>query len=432
MFAGSFDLAAAETVCGSGALDVLDVADLLGSLVDKSLVVAEPAGGTLRYRLLETIRLFAAERLADAGDDGEAAAVAAAHCAHFLSVAETAAPYLTGPEQGSWLARLDADQANLRRAAGSAAGRPDGTALILRLGVALDRYWWARSRLQEAFGLLVPALRRLDARADPALFAAALVSAARAAFFIDVATARQLAEQAVQVTRRLGHEQLLIRSLATLCAGHFFAGEPDTGRPFGQESVERARRAGDDVELAWSLLGYLMTIDPARSGPLYTEAITGTERSGDHLINSILHNNAGADALAAGNLPAARAHLEAAAQAARQIGYENPTMQAVLGDVLRAERDLDGARSTFEAVLRISRRNGDNWNMAYAMLGLACLAGDDGDWDRAAALHGVAQALQDRTGHPWQEFDARDRRDSLDQARAHLGDEQLERAYARA
>ena len=87
VFAGSFDLAAAETVCGSGSLDVLDIAALLGSLVDKSLVVAEPAGTALRYRLLETIRLFAAERLAEAGED-EAAAVAAAHCAHFLSVAE--------------------------------------------------------------------------------------------------------------------------------------------------------------------------------------------------------------------------------------------------------------------------------------------------------------------------------------------------------
>jgi predicted ATPase len=143
MFAGGFGLDAAEAVCGSGGLDVLDVADLLGSLVDKSLVVAEPAGGTLRYRLLETIRLFAAERLVEAGDDGEAAAVAAAHCTHFLSVAEQAAVYLTGPTQGSWLARLDADQANLRRAAGHAAGRLDGTALVLRLGVALNRYWWA-------------------------------------------------------------------------------------------------------------------------------------------------------------------------------------------------------------------------------------------------------------------------------------------------
>ena len=92
-------------MCGSGGLDVLEVAGLLGSLVDKSLVVAEPAGPALRYRLLETIRQFAAQQLAQAGDD-QAAAVAAAHCAHYLSVAETAALHLTGP-----------DQANLRRAA---------------------------------------------------------------------------------------------------------------------------------------------------------------------------------------------------------------------------------------------------------------------------------------------------------------------------
>ncbi len=71
--------------------------------------------------------------------------------------------------------------------------------------------------------------------------------------------------------------------------------------------------------------------------------------------------------------------------------------------------------------------------MAYAILGLACLAGDAGDWDRAAALHGAAQAFLDRTGTPWQEsapLEARNRRDSLAQVRAHLGDEQLERACA--
>jgi predicted ATPase/class 3 adenylate cyclase len=429
VFAGGFGLDAAEAVCGFARIDVLEVAGLLGSLVDKSLVVAEPAGGTLRYRLLETIRLFAAERLVEA-DDEEAAVVAAAHCAHFLSLAETAAAYLTGPEQGSWLARLDADQANLRRAAGHAAGRPDGTALVLRLGVALGRYWQARSREQEAFGLLVPALRRSDAGADPALFNAALVTATLFADFIDVATARQLAEQAVQVARQLGDDRLLIGALEALCSAHFFAGEPEAGRPFGQESVERARRFGDDVQLAWSLLGYLLTIDPARSGQLYAEAIACTERSGDHLINCILHHNAGGAALRAGDIPAARAHLEAAAQAAQQIGYEDTTMMGILGDVLRAEGDLDGARSTFEAALRIGRRNGSNWHMAGAILGLACVAGDAGEWDRAAPLHGVAQAFQDRTGNPWQEFDACHRRDSLDQARAHLGDEQLERAYA--
>jgi tetratricopeptide (TPR) repeat protein len=174
------------------------------------------------------------------------------------------------------------------------------------------------------------------------------------------------------------------------------------------------------------------TIDPVRSSQLYAEAFACTERSGDHFTNCILHSNASVIALSVvGDVRGARAHLEAAAQAAQQIGWENnTTVQVNLGDVLRAERDLDGARSTFEAALRISRRNGDYWNMASAILGLACLASETGDWHRAALLHGVAQAFEDRTGNPWQELTARDRQESLDQARAHLGDEQLERAYA--
>jgi len=149
VFAEGFDLDAAEAVCGFGDIEAFDVAGLLGSLVDKSLVVAEPAGEALRYRLLETIRQFAAERLAESGGD-QAAAVAAAHGAHYLSVAETAAPHLTGPGQGSWLARLDTDQANLRRAAAHAASRPDGTEQVLHFGVALRRYWMARNRDEEA------------------------------------------------------------------------------------------------------------------------------------------------------------------------------------------------------------------------------------------------------------------------------------------
>ena len=135
------------------------------------------------------------------------------------------------------------------------------------------------------------ALRRPDAGADPALFGAALATAARAAFSIDVPLARQLAEQAVQVARRLGDDRLLIESLGALGAACFLAGELEAGLPFGQESVERARRLGDDVLLGRSLQQYLMTIgtiDPARSLPLYAEAIACTERSGDHLTNAFL------------------------------------------------------------------------------------------------------------------------------------------------
>jgi hypothetical protein len=168
--------------------------------------------------------------------------------------------------------------------------------------------------------------------------------------------------------------------------------------------------------LAEALLGCAMTIDPARSGPLYAEAIACPERSGDLFGSFLVHLNAGRTAAVAGDMPAARAHLEAAAYAAQQISYEDASGPTALGWVLRAEGDPGAARSRLEAALRIGRRNGSNWHLALAVLSLACLAGDAGDWDRAAVLHGIAQAFQDRTGHPWQEDDARERRDSLGQA----------------
>jgi tetratricopeptide (TPR) repeat protein len=399
--------------------------------VDKSLVMAEPAGAALRYRLLETIRQFAAERLVEAGED-QAVVTGAAHCAYFLSVAETAAAHLTGPDQGRWLARLDADQANVRRAAERAADDPAGTAQALRFAVALERYWMARSRPEDAITLLEPVLDRPDARADPQLFAAALVVAAFGRGQ-DITAALQRGEQAVAVARRSGDERLLIKSLASLCGNYYFAGQAEKGLPLGQEAVERARQLGDDALLAGSLMGCLLSadvVDPARAEQMFAEAIACTERSGDQLVAFLLRNNASIHALRAGDLPAARAHLEHAAQAARSIGEESGTVSVNLGWVLRQEGDPVGARSMFEAALRIARRTGDRSEIAYAALGLACLTADLGDWPRAGMLHGAAQASLDRTGEPWQDPEARYRRDSLDLLRARLGDEQADRTYA--
>jgi predicted ATPase/class 3 adenylate cyclase len=431
VFAGSFNLDAAEAVCGLGDLEAFDVAGLLGSLVDKSLVVAEPAGDTLRYRLLETIRQFAADRLAETGDDQ--AAAGAAHCAHYLSVAEVAAPQLTGPDQGSWLRRLDADQANLRRAADHAASDPQGTAQVLRLGVALRRYWRRRYRDEEALALLRPALDRPDARADPELFGAALVTATRAADQVDIALALRLGDQAVTLARQLQDGRLLIESLAALSDACYLAGEPQRGLRAGQEAVQRARQLGDDVLLGRSLAGYLVcdpVIDPVHAGPLFTEAIACTQRSGDHVIADLLYNIAGMHALLAGDIPAARAHLHRAAQAMQAIGDENPHLSVNMGWMLRQDHDPAGARASFQAALRVTRRHGDRPGIAHATLGLACLAADAGDWHRAAALHGAAQAFRDPTGLPWEELEARYRQDSLDQVRAHLGPEQSGRVHA--
>jgi predicted ATPase/class 3 adenylate cyclase len=435
VFAESFDLDAAEAVCGFGAIDAVEITSLLGSLVDKSLVIAERSGGAFRYRLLETIRQFAAERPAEAG--AEQAAVAAAHCQYFLDVAEAAAPHLTGPDQGRWLARLDTEQANLRRAAERAAGRPGGTTQVLRFGAALRRYWLTRSRHEEALGLLIPVLDRPAARADPGLCGEALLTAAELAQEHDGAMARRLGEQAVDCARQRGDDRLLADSLALLGGAYYFTGEQDRGFPLAEEAVQRARRLGDDVLLAESLVVYLMCgdssglLEPARVDRLWNEAIACAERSGDQLARFALHNNASVYFLRAGDLAAARDHLEQAGEAAQAIGAAGPHVPVNLGWVLRQEQDLGGARDQFETALRVSRRAGERSSLAEASLGLACVAADLGDWGRAATLHGTAQAFIERAGQPWQEPVAGYRRDSLDKARSSLGEEQFERAYAK-
>ena len=141
----------------------------------------------------------------------------------------------------------------MRRAIEYAVGRPDGTALVLRFGAALQRYWWVRSVYAEALGLLVPVLRRPGARADTELFGAALITAIIAAHPIDIAAARELGDQAMELARQLGDDRLLIDSLAVHCATCCFSGQLERGLSLGQESVERARRLGDDVLLGGSL-----------------------------------------------------------------------------------------------------------------------------------------------------------------------------------
>jgi predicted ATPase/class 3 adenylate cyclase len=428
VFAGGFDLPAAEAVCGHRSIVQFDAAVLLGSLVDKSLVVTEPAGASVRYRLLETIRLFAAEQLTGIGGQ-EAAAARDAHSAHYLAVAEAAAPHLTGPEQGIWYDQLETEHANLRRAAENAAGQPDGTAQVLRFAIALWRYWAVRRRKEEAAGLLLPVLRRPDAAADPAVFAEALTIASYLTMNTDLTTSVNLAEQADNIASELGDNRLLATSREQLTWAYFWSGQLERARPLGQDSVQRARQLGDDVRLGMSLLAYGLAFDAGESGLPYAEAIACTERSGDLYIRVAVLNDAGFRYLETGNTSAARAHLEAALRTAKAVGMLHLAARENLAKVLRAEGDLDGARSAFQDLARNSRRVGDKRALSGAMHGLACLAADLGDWHRAAALHGAAQALLDQIGSRMAAFDARRRQESLDQITAALGDEQLKHAY---
>ena len=141
VFSGGCDLAAAEAVCGPGALDTL------GSLVDKSLVVAEPAeGGGMRYRLLETVAEYAAERLDEAGDRAEAER---AHLVHYRELARTTDALLRGPGQRAAAARLTTEYENLRtalRCAVATGAEQDGLCLV----TSLCWYWQIHDLRHEA------------------------------------------------------------------------------------------------------------------------------------------------------------------------------------------------------------------------------------------------------------------------------------------
>ena len=460
VFAEGFDLRAAEAVCGFGPIDPLDVAGLLGSLVDKSLVQADQDEDTLRYRLLETIRQFAAERLiedktgpsgaglSDAGmvaaglaeagiaeaGIAEADAIRAAHCEHFLALAESAVVYLDGPAQPAWLRRLAADDANLRRAVEYSVAAVDGTALALRFSVALRRYWSASlTREREFFGLLQPVLARPDARADLALYGGALVTALATSFSQDRAALERYGQEAVKIGRELHDEPLLADALALLGGKFYFSGQAEKGLPYGEESVELARRLGDDVRLASCLMSYLLclgVVDPERSLVLFAEAIDLTQRTGDMQVECTLRNNLGVMAMRDRDVRTARIQFDAARVCAREIGRQSHHLAVNLGWVERLEGDVHGARNSFESALRVARRIGDRVGVAYTLLGLACVAADMGDSRRASQLHGAAEAARDLTSEIWQPPEDDYRRDSIVTLRAALGDAEFDRAYA--
>jgi predicted ATPase/DNA-binding SARP family transcriptional activator len=205
VFAGSMSLEAVEQVCGG---DGLDVVDLLSRLVDKSLVQADHAEGTARYRLLETIRQFADQRL---GDAGERAARVRAHRDWYVAFAAAHDPERAVGVVNDTPQVLDVEHDNLRAALSS--GLAEDPAQALQLAVSLWRFWLARghfaegSRWLEATLVAAPARTPLRARA---LLAAAAMSVRRGALS---AAVRDRAIEAATIMREVADEQALAHTL---------------------------------------------------------------------------------------------------------------------------------------------------------------------------------------------------------------------------
>jgi predicted ATPase/DNA-binding SARP family transcriptional activator len=154
VFAGGATVAAAEAVCAGRPVRATDVLPLLSALVDKSLLVARHGAGGTRYRMLETIRAYGQERLAEAG---EREALRAAHAAYFFGLAAAAEPQLRRADQLVWLNRLSADHDNLHAAVRGAVTAGDAAAAVRAVGF-LGWYWWLRGHRAEGAELADAAL----------------------------------------------------------------------------------------------------------------------------------------------------------------------------------------------------------------------------------------------------------------------------------
>jgi hypothetical protein len=198
VFPADFDYDAVEAVCATGGSDGGAVVRPLPALVDKSLV-STAGGDTPRYRLLESLRAYAAERLAASGAGSD---LRQRHAAHFLALAELAAARLRGPEQRAWLDRLTIEQPNLRAALDHSVGAGD-IQTALRWISALEVFWDGTGQRREAYEWIGRTLACGEPPATPASVAG-LTAASSLLQPWDDEAALDLAQQAAQLASDLG------------------------------------------------------------------------------------------------------------------------------------------------------------------------------------------------------------------------------------
>ena len=440
VFAGGFDLEAAEAVCTSDSVDAFDVLDLLRSLVDKSLVVADRAGEAVRYRLLETIRQYSAASLLGSAGEADMLRLRDRHAARYLGLAEQAGPELLGPAQRDWLRRLDGDWDNLRAALEHLAA--DGRAgESIRLATALDRFSQSRGHA-ELGAYLRRAIEQADAGAEvpPALLARALVTMCWIANFFErgdasaLADAHLRAERALALARAAGDLRLEARALA-------FTLEPGTTeahragqRKIHAEAVALARQTGD-VHLLGELLGWFGAGPIEERSAARLEALDCFRRTGDDLGAATQLHHLYGENLQAGRLAEAEGYLSQAIALAEPLGDEVFLFmfmmdRAVL--LLITGRPAEAAPLVRRCLLVI-RRLGLLFAVGEELMAAACVAGWRGQHETAARLHGAADAAIAReiAEHTisWSDAEQDLRQRTQDKLRMLLGEPEYQDAY---
>jgi predicted ATPase/DNA-binding CsgD family transcriptional regulator len=434
-FAGGFGLAGAEAVAAGPEVPAREVLGHLGALVDKSLVQFGDAGaGPSRYRLLETVREYAAGRL-DALGPAAADSARAAHRDYYLALAEAAAPELRAADQAAWLDRLDAELGNLRAAIAFSLTHADPEP-GLRLAASLRVFWKARGHTAEGADVLqalldAPAAQQATLPRSRALAVAANLVQQTGGHAI----AGDYCEEALAIARAAGDEDLvgeLLHERAWVLASQ---GHPGAAQPLIEQGLSLARRLGKP-----HLTGRLLSTrsfaanvagDDAGAARDAAESLRLFRQAGDRLQAGQMLGNLGYYELSTGDLNAARRHLAESLDIARELNtHEGIVYQTInLGLAEYLGGSPAAAEALFSESLDLARRMGMRAITAYALIGLALArSGADPGW--SARLHGAAdQALAD-LGHPLEPLESRLTDLDRQRLRSAMGTEAFEAEYA--
>ncbi|MBX7235360.1 MAG: LuxR C-terminal-related transcriptional regulator [Caldilineales bacterium] len=402
VFAAGFTLDTVSGICGDDGIVPCDAEartlELLSSLVHKSLVVARTLERTeARYRLLESIREYALEKMRQAD---EAARLRDRHSDLFLARAEEAAPRLGDAYQQLWLTWLEAEHDNLRAALSWSleSGRIESG---LRIAIALPRFWEIRGHMPEAMSWLDRLLAAAGEDTPPATRARGHVFASFAAMLMgDAAACMSHAQAAFRLAERVGDDDrpLLALVLAAASTAERMAGNFQAAFELGERMIPMARQDGSSLYLGMSLLTQgLLAIEAgayATARTLVDEGLALAYEDGDAFRIGGGLTLQGHLARCQEDYSQAKRAFESSVASLRTVGAERDLARALsnLGHACLHMGDADGALSVFEESLALHQAGQYKHGMAEALVGFAALAIVRGLPAAGAHLLGAAAA----------------------------------------
>jgi len=400
VFVGGFDLAAAEEICGFAPLEAGDILDLLGSLVEKSLVLLAESDDGGRYRMLETIRDYARERLELAAEDG---AAATRHCDCFFALAKRARDGMNGPDQAEWMQALEADLDNVRAAMSLALARGADPLIAVKMAVALQRFWTLRGYTNEGRQRVREALALPEVQASDVAQAWALyVGAAMAELQSDHVEARAMLEQCLALRRRRGNPVEIAATLSTLSLPLLRTGDPQAAAASETEALAIFRANGDVYGEALGLLhlGQISTyIEDAHAAREQLQQCLMLART---LKNQEIEGECelalGEVALGAGDRSTAEAHFKRSLTVCRDAADRRGEANALLwlGKCDLAAGALPAARARLTQALTAFQAHQMWAELLEGLEDFAELAAAEGDVERAVQLAAATTRARER------------------------------------